>query len=1028
MLRQFCTHSAAFTGEVSLILRFGRPVTISCAIIAAGMSVAARAEPAIEARLVGPDGAPAAAVQVRAENRSTNTSITSISDAQGRVRFAGLSSGGSWQLFTDATDRFALLASAPLILRSEFQTNVTLLLQAANNAEILVVATRTVAGFNTSNAEVSATLTAEQIRRIPVEARSLERLLFRLPGVTQSTGFFGEAPAIAINGANALFTNYTIDGLDNNENFLGGQKFPVPVGAVQDVTVLSGSYSVEYGRTANGVVNVTTPSGTNKLSGEVFFVTRPGGFTASRPQGTQTSLFGAPVSDTFQRYQGGFSLSGPLVKDKTFFFLNVEYVRDLTDNVLSAPALGVNERVPGRNEQILITGRIDQNWTDRFRTTLRFNHGRVKLERQGGGLDGGVSFPSAGSVQDRFSTNIALINSYAGDRFDYSGSFQYSGFDWDFGRPLFGAGPQATVFAGNDLSSPIAVIGSPGFVFDETERTFQTQQKLVFQAGRHRLKIGADVLLADFSLLGGGNIDGNFAVSLSPAQLAALQGVGRNFTIADLPADVTLLNASFETQPSRFGVPQRVYSAYVEDQFQATDDLSLTLGVRYDYDTLTAIGGSGDTDNFAPRFAFNYTPGSTVAIRGGIGLYTEKISYAVISDAIQQGSVTPGFRSQLQTLINRGILPPGTDIGRITSADGNNSVDLTSRCTAAFRCPDPTEFGDIVSTLTNGERRIFTPGGLDNPQALQISLGAEWQPATNWKLGIDAQYSRGRNLLRLVDLNAPAPFLFNQAAFDQLGAAGVANLTPAQREALGLVRSSAAADATRPALNVDGSVPAGGARSIIVSDSGGRSRYLALIFKIQKQRGDDPYDLSLFYTLSSLRNDTDDINFRANDSNDFARDFGPSLNDRTHVISALATLYPLENLTISVAGLFQSGQPINFVPDAAVFGTTDINGDGLSFADQFTGNPDRAPGVGRNSGRLPWAATVDLGIGYRIAGVGPGALELRADVFNLFNANNKSGFPVNFTSSNQIQVFGRDFVQNSASQPRSAQFSMRYGF
>ncbi len=1006
-------------------LRYASLAVASCALFT---SVAAHADSAIEAKLVAPDGAPAVGVKVSATNESTNQTIAGTSDTQGRVRFGGLSSGGSWRLIVDATGPFAALTSTPVVLRSNFQTNVTLLMQANEVADIVVTGGRTLSRLNTSNAEVSATLTAEEIKRIPVEARSLERLLFRLPGVTQSTGFFGEAPAVAINGANALFTNYTIDGLDNNENFLGGQKFPVPVGAIQDVTVLSGSYSVEYGRTANGVVNVTTPSGTNDLSGEVFFVTRPGGFTASRPDGTQTSLFGAPVSDTFQRYQGGFSASGPIAKDQTFFFLNFEYVRDVTDNVLSAPALGVNERLSGRNEQLLVTGRLDHEWTDAWRTTLRFNHGRVKLERQGGGLSGGITFPSAGSVQDRYSTNVALINTFSGNSFDYTGSFQYSGFDWDFGRPLFGAGPQATVFAGNNLSSPIAVIGSPGFIFDETERTFQTQQKLVFQTGRHRLKIGGDIILADYSLFGGGNIDGNFAVSLSPAQLSALQGVGRDFSVADLPSDVTLLNASFETQPRAFGVPQRIYSAYIEDQFQATNDLSLTLGVRYDYDSLTGIGGKADTDNFAPRFAFNYTPIDTVAIRGGVGLYTEKVSYAVISDAIQQGSTTPGFRNQLQTLIDRGILPAGTDIDRITSNEGNNGVNLTSLCTAAFQCPDPTGFGSLISTLTNGERRIFNPNGLDNPQTLQVSLGAEWQAAPNWLLGVDAQYARGRDLLRLVDLNAPAPFVFNQAAFDQLGAAGVALLTPAQRQALGLIRSGAAADATRPALNPDGSIPAGGARSIIVSDTGGRSRYLALIFKLQKARGTDPYDFSLFYTLSSLKNDTDDINFRANDSNDFARDFGPSLNDRTHVISALANIYPVDGLTVSVAGLFQSGQPVNFVPDAAVFGTTDINGDGLSFADQFTGNPDRFPGVGRNSGRLPWATTIDLSVGYRFEGFGFGALELRADVFNLFNANNRSGFPVNFTSSNQIQVFGRDRVQNSASQPRSTQLSLRYAF
>ncbi|MCJ2185802.1 TonB-dependent receptor domain-containing protein [Novosphingobium beihaiensis] len=992
------------------------------------ISSQAHAESALEVKAVAPDGSPAHGIAVRATNTATDQTLSGTTDSQGRLRFGALGSGGTWRIETDATSQFRAFTSDLVSLRSEFQSNVTLRLEPVDAGSIVVTGLRTVSALNTSNAEVSATLTADEIRRIPVEARSLERLLFRLPGVTQSTGFFAEAPAVAINGANALYTNYTIDGLDNNENFLGGQRFPVPVGAIQDVTVLSGSYSVEYGRTANGVVNVTTPSGGNTFSGEAFFVTRPGGFTASRPDGTQNSLFGAPVSDNFQRYQGGVSLSGPIVKDRTFFFLNAEYVRDVTDNVLSAPALGVNERLTGRNEQILITGRLDHNWSDRLRTTLRFNHGRVQLERQGGGLDGGVTFPSAGSVQDRYSTNIALINTYAGDGFDYTGAFQYGGFDWNFGRPLRGAGPQATVYAGSDLSSPIAVIGSPGYIFDETERTFQTQQKLTFDFGRHRLKIGGDLIIADFSLQGGGNIDGNYAVSLSPAQLAALQGVGSGFSISDLPADVTLLNANFEVQPRAFGVPQRIYSAYIEDQFQATDDLSLTLGLRYDYDSLTAIGGKGDTNNFAPRFSFNYTPSETVAIRGGIGLYTEKIPYSVISDAIQQGSVSAGFRGQLQTLIDQGILPAGTDIGRITSGDGNASVDLTALCTAAFQCPDPTQFGPLADTLTYGERRIFNPSGLDNPQTLQLSLGVEWQAAPGWLVGVDAQYARGRHLLRLVDLDAPAPFTFNQAAYDALGPDGVAALSPEERAALGLIRPAGAADATRPALNPDGSVPEGGARSIIVTDSGGRSRYAALIFKLQKAKGTDPYDFSLFYTLSTLRNDTDDINFRANDANNFRADYGPSLNDRTHVISALVNLYPTERLTVSLAGLIQSGQPVNYVPDAAIFGTTDLNGDGLSFSDQYTGNPDRAPGLTRNSGRLPWAATFDLGLGYRFDGFGPGGLDLRADVFNLFDANNKSGFPVNFTSSNQIQVQGRPFVQNSASQPRSLQLTARYRF
>lgn len=221
----------------------------------------ALAQSAIEARLLGPDGRPAAGAPVEARNLETGAVRDGVTDAQGRVRFGGLETGGAWVIRTPETGSTSAFQSEAVSLRSDFQTSVTVRLPPSSVSEVVVVGRRTLTGLNTSNAEVSASLGSREIETLPVEARSLERLLFRLPGVTQATGFFPEAPVVAINGANALFTSYLIDGLDNNENFLGGQRFPTPVGSVQDVTVLSGSYSAAFGRTANGVVNVTTPSG-----------------------------------------------------------------------------------------------------------------------------------------------------------------------------------------------------------------------------------------------------------------------------------------------------------------------------------------------------------------------------------------------------------------------------------------------------------------------------------------------------------------------------------------------------------------------------------------------------------------------------------------------------------------------------------------------------------------------------------------------------------------------------------------------
>lgn len=239
---------------------------------------------------------------------------------------------------------------------------------------------------------------------------------------------------------------------------------------------------------------------------------------------------------------------------------------------------------------------------------------------------------------------------------------------------------------------------------------------------------------------------------------------------------------------------------------------------------------------------------------------------------------------------------------------------------------------------------------------------------------------------------------------------------------LGLVRTQADADATRPVALV-----AGGARQITVSESAGKSEYKALILQANKARGADAYAFRLSYTLSSLKNDTDDINFRAANANDFSTEWGPSANDRRHVISAVGYLYPLDGMTLSLAGLFQSGQPVNLVPDARIFGTQDLNGDGASFGENFVGNSDRYPGASRNAARLPWSASVDLGIRHALPGLG--GLELSADIFNLFNANNQSGFANAATTSNQVQFGGGvPFVQRNAGPPRQFQFGAAVKF
>jgi outer membrane receptor protein involved in Fe transport len=737
-------------------------------------------------------------------------------------------------------------------------------------------------------------------------------------------------------------------------------------------------------------------------------------------------LSGNPVRDGFRRDQIGMSLGGPLKRDRTFFFANVEYALDEKHNRLTSPALGINGVVPGENESLLASLKLDHRLNDEWRLAMRVNHGDVDVERQGGGLDGGVTFPSAGSVQDRVSTLASVSAIYDAATFTSETALAYSSFDWDYAAPLDAAGPQVTVESPDGLTA--AILGHPGFTFDERERSLQLQQRLTWLSGSHVVKMGLDAMRSDFTLEGGGNPAGNYRVRLTDAEIDQVRAMdqGTALSVDSIPLTAEVVDYAVELRPASFGDNQDQLALYVEDQISLSQDLTLTAGLRWDYDSVTKAGASSaDLDNFAPRLAINWLARERLAFRAGAGIYYERIPYTVLSDALQQNTTSAAFRQQLENLAVQGILPEATDLARVTF-DGNLTVNPD--CPDGFlRCPTPDEADDLRQTAISGERRILNPEGLDSPYTVQISTGVQWQLTDHLIGSADLLFYRGLNQLRLRDLNAPAPFTPDRS---NLSPANIETLralpTDAERrslaEALGLIRSQAAADATRPV-----SPTPGGARQIVVSETAGESRYKALNLTLRKEAGEDIWGYLLTYTLSELKNDTDDINFRASNSNRFDDEWGPSINDRRHAISAVLYLYPLDSLTLAVAGQFESGQPVNLIPDAGIFGTTDLNGDGASFSDAYLGNSDRAPGFTRNSGRLPRATTVDVSLRYRPR-LGDGRLELSVDAFNLFNEENLSGFANSATQSNQIQIAGQAFSQRNAGAPRQFQFGARYFF
>lgn len=981
---------------------------------------------------------PASALKIRLVNTTRNIFIEQLTDNQGKTVFKSLPSLNGYVVRFDGNAQFAASESAAIDIRSNENPSIVfaILPTGDNTLDTVVLNSTKTARINRRDAEVSFELEAAEIQEIPVEGRDITRVLFRLPNVTQATGFYPEAPNVSINGANPLFASYTIDGMDNNERFLGGQRFNIPVGFVKDVTVFTNNYSAEYGLTENGVIDITTKSGTNKTTGEAFFITRPGPSIDGTSQFAQRDLSGNQVKEGFARYQAGVGVGGALVKDKTFYYINLEHTTDVKDNLLAAPALGVAETVAGTNTFNYFSAKIDQLWSDNFRSSLRANVGFVNIDRQGGGLDGGATFPSAGNTQERNSINIAFKNSYnIGEVFAES-NLQYSRFRWNYADPLNPDSPQVTVR--DPLDQTIAVLGHPGFVFDALENTVQFQQKFKYYLEEHSLKAGLNYIRGDHQLLGGGVPSGAYTVDLSQSQLDGLiaRNLGSGLGINDLPSDVEVSNYAVELRPAQFGTDQSIYSIYAEDLWAVSDRLNLTLGLRYDYDNLSVGGGdTGDTNNMAPRVNLNYKLNEKSTLRGGYAVSYGKIPYAVYSDALQQNTTSADYQAQIAEFVDLGILPAGTDINKVTF-NGNLTANVAN--VSYLNGPTAASLQGNREGVFSNERRILNPNGFDNPYSHQFAIGYQTQVEDDKLFFVDFIHNRGEDLLRLRNLNAAANY----------------DIDPNNP----VIRTPAEADASRPiaisngSATINGQTLTGVARNVVMTENGGKSRYYAASFNLQKSRGDDDYAYRVNYTLASLENDTEDINFRAQDGNRYGTEFGPSINDRRHNINGIFNYYPFEGTTITFASLLQSGQPINRIPEPIELGftpvtdgqgnltyvdvngtpfTADLNGDGSAFGDAYQGNSDRYPGESRNSDRLPWSLNFDLGIQHQIAIGGDQKIELRADVFNVFNVENLSGYSNNATQSNQIQAGSAasgNFVQRNAGPPRQFQFGVRYLF
>ncbi len=976
---------------------------------------------------------------VNIANNGIGFKDSATTDAFGKVTFKGLLLNSTYTISTRPTDEYQQAMADEIELRSSNTQTVALVLATKRTAQLgeVVVSSKSFAKINTINAEVSSQLSAKELRLLPVEGRDITRALYRLPNVAQATGTFTEANNISINSFATQSSIFLIDGMENVEAALNQPKFPMTVGFTRNINVLTNNYSVEYGGTYNGIINVTTKSGSNEVTGEAFYLVRPGRLTDGRPKYSTRDLSGNPVKDGFQRNQVGFSVGGPIVKNKTFYYINAEQTFDKKDWALISPDLGIASSVSGKNNFTLLSGKIDQVWSNRFKTTLRVNKGYVQIERPGGGVDGDLIFPQQGIIQDRNGTLVALQNTYSSARLTAQTDIQYSTYLWDYYRPMTPGLPTVTVLGPTEKI--IARLGSPGIQYIDKEKTVQAVQKFTYYANNHTLKFGAGIISSNMSLTGGGNPRGEYFVKLTQAQVDGIRGkeFNSNLSYTDIPVNVQVRSVDVELRPSSFGTIQNRPYAYFEDLWAVNSKLNLSLGLRYDYDNISKSGSNnGDYNNLAPRMSFNYKLGESSVIRGGYGIYYDKIQYTIYSDARQFTTNSADYKNQLRALQALGKINKDANIDNLVS-DGNLKANITG--VSYLNAPTSEALQANRSKQFSNELRILNPNGWQNPYSQQASLGFQKQIDDNKLFYVDVMLVDVHNLFRLADLNAPASYSFGvdpkNIRARNVSSADSTRAIPIYRDSRGSYSL------------VNGDTLRGIARTVSMSESKGRARYLGISLNYQKDKGADKYAYRFTYTLSYARNNTESINFRAMDSNNWQQEWGPTNNDRTHILNGSFYFFPMDNLSFSANALIQSGMVINRVPDgsAPVFfnnsvpvilngvqqRTTDINGDGRSFSANYTGNNDRHPGEKRNSDRLPWSNNFDASAQYIIKMKGNATFQLRLDCFNVFNAANLSGYSNNALASNQIQpgpVSGGTLIRRSFGPPRQFQLGVNYFF
>jgi hypothetical protein len=675
----------------------------------------------VSGRVTDPSGAVVAGAQVTARHTETNQTGAAVTDRDGRFRLPYLRVGPyeitiSQQGFRDVTRLLTLTVGAAFELPVSFTAG-------AVDTSVTVTGEATV--LEAARSQIAGTVSQTEVRSLPLNGRNFLELALLVPGVSPtnvgSTQLFPETSAvpgvsISVGSQRNLSNNFIVDGLSANDDAAALSGITYGVDAVEQFQVVTSGGQAELGRALGGYVNIVTKSGTNLFHGDVYGYVRDDRFNA-RNLLAATKL---PMSQS----QYGADVGGPVVRDRTFYFANVEQRRlDQSGLVTILPpnVIAVNARLaaagyqgppitsgvyPNPVHSTNVLGKVNHQFSGRDQFNVRFSLYDVSSENSRGA--GALNAPSASAGLDNIDQTIAVSNTLtlaARTVLETRAQLAYGDLKAPATDPI---GPAARI-------ANVASFGtSSGAPTRRTNTMYQVVNNLSHQAGAHAFRLGVDLLYNDDQITYPRSVRGSYGFS-SLANFVA--GVYNNagFTQTFGVSEVS------QTNPN--------VGVYAQDEWKVGPRVTLNLGVRYDLQFLETI--DTDTNNESPRLGIAWSPFDSrrTIVRGSAGLFYDRVPLRALANALLSAGNTTDLNNLRQIGVSLSPAQAGAPVFPSILSGVVPSVTLVN--------------------LTTMDR------DLKNAYSRQTSVEIEQQLGDRTTVSIGYQYLRGLHLLMSVNQNVP---------------------------------------------------------------------------------------------------------------------------------------------------------------------------------------------------------------------------------------------------------------------------------